>query len=175
MKFFVSILPVAIALLSTSCGTDTGYVAASQPASTYDAVVVKDFVLTGEETSPNARFFTKEFTPELSQQLQGLAKFTKVVNAPYSGRALRIEGEVTYLHEGNSMMRTGVGFGTGKAHFNCTARFVDNSTGKKLGTLDVERSSRPGWIGAQDNVPYLRIEAANEIANQAGEFARNAD
>ena len=171
MKFSVSILPLAGVLLFTSCGTDSGYVADSQPTATYDVVVVKEFPLTGEETSPNARFYSKEFAPELSQQLQGLAKFPKVVKAPYSGRALRIEGEVTYLHEGNSMMRTGVGFGTGKGHFNCTARFVDNSTGKKLGSMDVEQSSRSGWIGAQDNVPYLRLNAANEIANQAGEFA----
>ena len=171
MKFFVSILPVVGALLFTSCGASSNYVAASQPTGSYDVVVVKDFPLTGEETSPNARFHTKEFAPELRQQLQGLAKFPKVVKAPYAGRALRIEGDVTYLDEGSSMKRAALGFGTGKAHFFCTARFIDNSTGKKLGTMDVEQSSRQGLLGMDDNVPSLRLGAANDIANQAGEFA----
>jgi len=171
MKSLFPLLPVAAALLCASCGVSTDYVEASAPSAPYDVVVVKGFAYKEEEPNSADEALSKEFASVLSEELQNGRKFPKVTTGSYSGRAVRIEGDVTYLEQGNGALRIGVGLGTGKSHFYCTARFIDNSTGKLLGTYTVERSSKQGMMGIADNFPVIRRSAAFDIAAKAGEFS----
>ena len=171
MKSIFTFLPIVAALLFTSCGVSTNYAEASAPSAPYEAVVVKGFSYKVDEPTTGGATLAKEFQSVLDEELQNTRRFSKVTSGTYPGRAIRIEGDVTYLEEGNSAMRIGLGFGTGKSHFYCTARFIDNSTGKLLGTLDVERSSKQGMAGIADNFPIVRRSAAGDIAAKAAEFA----
>ena len=171
MKSLFPLLPVAAALLCASCGVSTDYVQASAPSAPYDVAVVKGFAYKEDEPNAADEALSKEFASVLSEELQNDRKFSKVTTGSYSGRAVRIEGDVTYLDQGNSALRIGVGFGSGKSHFYCTARFVDNSTGKLLGTYTVERSSKQGMMGIADNFPVIRRSAAFDIATKAGDLA----
>jgi hypothetical protein len=171
MKSFFTLFPAAAALLCASCGVSTDYVEASAPSAPYDTVVVKGFAYKEEEPNAADETLSKEFASVLSEELQNGRKFAKVTTGSYTGRAVRVEGDVTYLEQGNSALRIGVGFGSGKSHFYTTARFVDNSTGKLLGTYTVERSSKQGMMGVADNFPVIRRSAAFDIATKAGEFS----
>ena len=171
MKPILAILPVAAALLCASCGVSTDYVEASAPTAPYQVAVVKGFTYKEEEPNSADEALSKEFASVLSEELRNGKKFSQVTSGSYSGRAVRIEGDVTYLEQGNSALRIGVGFGTGKSHFSCTARFVDNTTGKLLGTLEVERSSKQGMMGIADNFPVIRRSAAFDVAEKAADFA----
>jgi len=171
MKTFSFLLLLVAPLLFASCGVSTNYTEASAPSSPYQAVVVKSFDYNVDEPTANGATLTKEFQSVLDEELQNTRRFSKVTSGTYSGRAIRIEGDVTYLEEGNSAMRIGLGFGTGKSHFYCTARFIDNTTGKLLGTFEVERSSKQGMAGIADNFPIVRRSAAGDIAAKAAEFA----
>jgi hypothetical protein len=171
MKSIFALLPIAAALLCASCGVSTDYVAASAPSAPYDVAVVKGFAYKEDEPNSADEALSKEFASVLAEELQNGRKFPKITTGSYSGRAVRIEGDVTYLDQGNSALRIGVGLGTGKSHFYCTARFIDNSTGKLLGTYNVERSSKQGMMGIADNFPVIRRSAAFDIAAKAGEFA----
>lgn len=171
MKSILNLLPVAIALVCASCGGgNIDYVEVSAPSAPYQVAVVKGFAYKVEEPSARGAELAKEFSSVLSEEIQNVGKFSKVTTSPQSGRALRIEGDVTYLEEGNSALRIGVGMGAGSAHFNCTARFIDNSTGKLLGTFEVERSSKSGLRGVADNFPIIRRSAAGDIAEKAADF-----
>jgi hypothetical protein len=172
MKLVLPLLPIAAALLSVSCGGGgLDYAEASAPTVPYQVAVVKGFGY--KEESPNARGkqLSNEFASVLAEEIQNVGKFSKVTTASESGRALRIEGDVTYLEEGNNALRIGIGMGAGSAHFNCTGRFVDNSTGKLLGTFEVERSSKSGLRGVADTFPIIRRSAAGDIAAKAAELA----
>jgi hypothetical protein len=171
MKSIITLLPVVAALLFTSCGVSTSYTEASAPSAPYQVAVVKGFDYKVDEPTASGATLAKEFPSVLDEELQNIKRFSKVTTGSYAGRALRIEGDVTYLEEGNSALRIGVGMGTGKSHFYCTARFIDNSTGKLLGTLEVERSSKQGMAGIADNFPVIRRSAAGDIAAKAAEFA----
>ncbi len=170
MKTSLLLLPTAAALLCASCGVSTDYVEASPPTAPYQVAVVKGFVYKEDEPNTDDEALSKEFASVLSEELRNTGKFSKVSTASASGRALRIEGDVTYLEQGNSAMRIGIGLGTGKSHFSCTARFIDNSTGKLLGTLEVERSSKQGMMGIADNFPVIRRSAAFDVAEKAADF-----
>lgn len=170
MKFFLPLLPFLLALLSASCGGSANFTAASKPSIPYQVAVVKNFTYKAEETSANGPALTKEFTSVLVEELQETKRFSKITEGNYSGKAVRIEGEVTTLEEGNSALRIGLGMGLGKSHFFCTARYIDNTTGKLIGTLVVERSSKQGMAGIADNFPMVRRSAAYDIAEQSVEF-----
>lgn len=171
MKLLTAIFPLAAALLCVSCGVSTEYAEVSAPTTPYEAVVVKNFAYKVEEPDAAGVALNKEFTPVLSNELLATQSFSKVLSRPYSGKALRIEGDVTVAQEGNKAMRIMVGAGTGKAHFFCSARFIDNSTGKLLGTYTVERSSKNGLAGAGDTFESIRRAAAADIAAKATDFA----
>lgn len=171
MKFVLPLLSIAAALLCASCGVSTDYIEASAPAAPYQVAVVKGFSYKEDEPNAEDKALSNEFASVLSEELRNTGKFSKVATGAVPGRALRIEGDVTYVEQGNSAMRIGVGFGTGKSHFSCTARFIDNSTGKLLGTLEVERSSKQGMMGIADNFPVIRRSAAFDIAEKAADFA----
>jgi hypothetical protein len=171
MKFLNTILPLTIALLGASCGVSTNYVAASAPTAPYQVVVVNDFKYQEEDKKANGPALTKEFTAVLTEELQNVHKFSKVTSGVHQGRALRIEGDVTLLEEGNSALRIGVGMGAGKSHFFCTARFIDNSSGKLLGTFEVQRSSKTGMAGIADNFLIVRRSAGFDIASKAVELS----
>jgi hypothetical protein len=170
MKLSLLFLPIAAALLCASCGVSTDYVEVSAPTAPYQVAVVKGFAYKEDEPNADDEALSKEFASVLSEELQVVRKFSKVTTGSYPGRALRIEGDVTYLEQGNSALRIGVGMGTGKSHFYCTARFIDNSTGKLLGTYEVSRSSKQGMMGIADNFPVIRRSAAGDIAAKAAEF-----
>jgi hypothetical protein len=171
MKLLTAILPLAAALFCVSCGVSKEYAEASAATAPYQTVVVKNFAYKVEEPDAAGIALNKQFPSVLSEQVQGTHKFSKVTTQPYAGRALRIEGDVTIAQEGNTALRVAVGVGTGKAHFFCHARYFDNSTGKLLGTLTVERSSRNGLIGAGDSFDVVRRAAAADIAEKAADFA----
>ena len=171
MKSIFALLPVAAALLCASCGVSTDYVTVSAPSAPYEVAVVKGFAYKEEEPNSADEALSKEFASVLAEELQNGRKFSKVATGSFIGRAVRIEGDVTYLEQGNSALRIGVGLGTGKSHFYCTARFIDHSTGKLLGTYTVERSSKQGMMGIADNFPVIRRSAAFDIATKAGELS----
>jgi hypothetical protein len=171
MKFLLSILPAVGALLFSSCGVSANYAAASTPTAPYKVAVVKPFVYKADEPVSSGAARTAEFTPVLLEELQNVNRFSKVTTGSYSGRAIRVEGEVTYLDEGNTAMRIGVGFGTGKAHYYCTARFVDNQTGKLIGTYDVFRSTKQGMMGLAEDFTLVRRYAACDVAAKAAEVS----
>ena len=171
MKLFLSFLPVLAACVCASCGVSTSYSSASKPSTPYQVAVVSDFKYKVAESTANGPTLTKEFTSVIVEEVQTLQRFSKVTDGAYSGRAVRIEGDVTVLEEGNSALRIGLGMGLGKSHFFCTTRFIDNTTGKLIGTLQVERSSKQGMMGIADNFPLIRRSAACDIAEKAVEFA----
>lgn len=171
MKPSLLLLPTSAALLCASCGVSTDYVEASAPTAPYQVAVVKSFSYKEDEPNKEDEALSKELASVLSEELQNTRKFSKVATGSASGRALRIEGDVTYLEQGNSALRiTGFAPGAGKSHFYCTARFIDNSTGKLLGTFEVERSSKQGMMGIADNFPVIRRSAAFDIAEKAADF-----
>jgi hypothetical protein len=171
MKSVLHLLSTVVALLCVSCGGGSlDYVEASAPTAPYQVAVVKGFGYKVDEPDARGAELSKEFATVLVEEIQNVGKFSKVTTAPQSGRALRIEGDVTYLAEGNSALRIGIGMGAGSAHFSCTGRFIDNSTGKLLGTFEVERSSKSGLRGVADNFPIIRRSAAGDIAEKAAEF-----
>ena len=171
MKLFLSLLPILAAFVCASCGVSTSYSSASTPSAPYQVAVVKDFKYKVGESTANGPALTKEFTSVLIEEVQTLHRFSKVTEGSYSGRAVRIEGDVTTLEEGNSALRIGVGMGLGKSHFFCTTRLIDNTTGKLIGTFEVERSSKQGMMGIADNFPLVRRSAACDIASKTTEFA----
>lgn len=172
MKSLLSLLTAAVAFACVSCGTSTEFTAGAKPATTYDSVVIRDFTYKAEEPEAKGPALTKQFTPVLKEELENTRKFAKVTagGATSKAHALRIEGEVTYLAEGNDALRIGVGFGAGKSHFYCTARYLDNATGKLLGTLQVERGSKSGMMGIADNFLLIRRAAAEDVASKAIDF-----
>jgi hypothetical protein len=174
MKSILALFPVAAALLLASCGVSTDYVEASAPSAPYQAVVVKGFDLKMEAPDAKGSELAKEFASVLSEEIENVKRFPKVTTGSYTGRAVRIEGDVTYLEEGNNALRIGVGFGAGAAHFSCTARFIDNQSGKLLGTMQVERSSKSGLRGVADTFAIVRRSAAGDIAAKASDFAASA-
>jgi hypothetical protein len=172
MKSLLTLFTAAVALACVSCGTSTEFTAGAKPASPYEAVVIRDFAYKAEEPEARGPELTKQFTPVLKEELENTRKFAKVTagGAASKAHALRVEGEVTYLAEGNDALRIGVGFGAGKSHFYCTARYLDNTTGKLIGTLQVERSSKSGMMGIADNFLLIRRAAAEDVAAKAAEF-----
>ena len=171
MKFLLPLLPVFAAFVCASCGVNTSYSSASTPSAPYEVAVIKDFKYKASEATANGPALTKEFTSVLVEEVQNVNRFSKVKEGTYSGRAVRIEGDVTILEEGNSALRIGLGMGLGKSHFFCTTRFIDNTTGKLIGTYEVERSSKQGMAGIADNFPMVRRSAAWDIAAKVAEFA----
>lgn len=167
----IAVLPIAAALLCASCGVSTEYSESSKPSAPYQAVVVGDFKYKVEDPTADGAKLSNEFPSVLSEEFQNGKRFQKITGKSYKGRALRVEGDVTLLAEGNSALRIGVGMGAGKSHFYTTARFIDNSTGKLLGTYTVERSSKNGMMGIADNFPVVRRSAAYDIATKAADFA----
>ena len=170
MKFLLPLLPIFATVVCTSCGVTTSYSSASTPSAPYEVAVVKDFKYKVGEATANGPVLTREFTSVLVEEVQTLNRFSKVTEGTYSGRAVRIEGDVTLLEEGNSALRIGLGMGLGKSHFYCTTRFIDNTTGKLIGTFEVERSSKQGVAGIADNFPLVRRSAACDIAAKVVEF-----
>lgn len=170
MKFYLSLLPVVASVLFTSCGVRTNYTSASTPKAPYAVAVVKDFKYKLESPTARGPALTKEFTSVLVEELQALKCFSKVTEGTYPGNAIRIEGDVTLLEEGNSALRVGVGMGLGRSHFYSTTRFIDNTTGKLIGTLEVERGSKQGIAGIADNFPLVRRSAACDIAAKVVEL-----
>ena len=90
-------------------------------------------------------------------------------------KVLRIEGEITTFQRGNALAKMLLPF-AGSTKFNATVRFIDQSTGEKIGEIVVDKNSSPlgGGIAAIQTTNKFMSGAAEKVGEQLA-IARNGN
>ena len=180
--FQFSGLALAMVSLSLGCGSVSGVKAADRKSplslATYQRAVVHDFT---DEVSAGAKASRRsakqdemtrvgrDFAQVITEELRRRNTFTDVsYNGFASANTLLINGSITRYEEGDAAARLIIGMGVGSSYFDAVVEFRDASTGRLLGTMNVDKNSwvlGGGLAAGQDPHVFMR-EAARKIATE---------
>lgn len=108
------------------------------------------------------------FSNHIAAELAKTKTFSVISRTRGNDRALLIDGEVTNYDKGNAVMRMMVGFTAGNSNFDATVNVSDSQTGKKVGTILVDKNSWAlgGMLAATQTVESLMQAAATKVAEE---------
>lgn len=129
----------------------------------------KVIVLNLEENSASKPFKGGEtFSNHIASALEKKKAFSTISRKKDNSHALLVNGKVTNYDKGNAAARMLIGFTAGNSNFDATVNVSDNQTGKKLGTILVDKNSWAlgGVMAAVQTVDSLMQSAASKIADE---------
>jgi len=138
----------------------------------YNVVIVNDFIdgVSKAGNDPNIMAEGKRFADMIASFIKSKNTFNTVERNVIDSdqHAILIDGKIIKYDEGSSVMRTLVGFGAGRSHFDAKVNIKDNNTNKLLGIIDVNKCSwlLGGVVAGNQDVKSHMNSAASKVATE---------
>ena len=175
MHFFRLAILATLFFVLTGCGTTSNLKPADNTAGAKKAISLagynKVIVLNLKENKASKAFKGGEtFSNYVAAELENKKIFSVVSRKKDKSRAIVIDGKVTNYDKGNVVAKMLIGFTAGNSNFDATVNISDNQTGKKLGTILVDKNSWAlgGALAVAQTVETLMQSAASSIAEELG-------
>jgi hypothetical protein len=153
----------------------------SQRLSTYDTIVIKDFLTEGavydridDEEKPRVEALKPLIVKNLSLSVEAEMKKRKlfknvVVNEDAKGKAVILEGNFTEFNGGSRALRFWVGFGAGKTYLAVQGRLIDAAS-KKVPVTFSEHMAGFDGVTTMESLDDLFPHQAKSLGENIGEF-----
>lgn len=173
MRFLQLIILYSLFLVLTGCGTTSNLKPVDTTGGTKKTVNLAQYkkviVLSLKDNKASKPFKGGEtFSEYIVAELEKKGIFPVISRKRDKSRAILIDGKVTNYDKGNVVAKMLIGFTAGNSNFDATVNISDNQTGKKLGTILVDKNSWAlgGALAVAQTVETLMQSAASSVAEE---------